>query len=111
MPLEGGQGCDPMISPPDLISLDAHRTLWHDRLSCSGPKTEYSAWRDNRCWTWSCEQPFVSCDIDAGRGWPHRYKRRRNDLVGCDGESKSDYDMSGEIWRFFASTIPMAAEE
>ncbi len=101
LPPDGGKGCLGAVR-----SLNQHEQAWRTRNGCDATRTEHSRWKRNRCWTWSCDTPFVSCQLDAGRGWPGRTKARQYGSAECDGTSQSKYDMAGEIWSFFEKTQP-----
>ncbi len=106
-PIEGGAGC----SVVPKISLAAHDETFRQLNSCSSTPTR-TAHGTSTCLEWRCDQRFVSCHLDGGRGWPGAKTRalgeigtvfarlKDGDAQDCDGEP-ADFPMGETIWQFF----------
>ncbi len=97
LPIEGGPTCG---NYEQIISLEAHDQLWRDRNRCAGVRTERGREGESICYTWDCEQPYVSCHIQGGHSW--KGHPRAIDVLNCDGP-ESDFPHLETMWAFFTA--------
>lgn len=96
-PVKGGTSCAGGLK----ISLAEKEAMWRERNQCEA-KNKRELWHeqyDGRCFEWACVAPFVSCHIQAGRGWNDTEKRIW-DTNNCDGPP-AQLPYAETIWKFF----------
>ena len=97
MPPQGGPDCLGTAK----LSFDEIERRWRAQNECTSRTTTFASHRRDRCLQFDCEQPYVSCRIDAGRRWAGA-PLRAIDLPQCDGPA-TDFPHNETIWKFFAS--------
>ena len=93
-PFHGGKGC----LGGEFNSIHEVEAKWLTRNRCTSEQTRYSKKNKHVCYTWKCEQPFVSCHLDGGHDWPTF--ARSIEAPHCVAEAP-DFPFAVEIWKFF----------
>lgn len=95
-PVEGGSACrdtKPVVSLAHQISERKHDQ------GCSDDPPKKVQHTDATCLEYSCETPFVSCQVAGGRHWsgplPPQYKK-----LECAGK-RTDFPHAKVAWQFF----------
>ena len=96
-------GSEPCKGRPQYSALEVEKH-WTERNLCGARRALRFEHGDSKCWSWNCEEAFVSCHLDGGHQWPG-LAERRSDLRGCDGPP-TDFPLAEQIWQFFDDAVP-----
>lgn len=95
LPVRGGTGC----SGP-VFSLAEHDALWREQNGCGPEPQVWLREGKSRCVTFQCATPYVSCELDGGRGFDAQRDPRGADFQRCDGDPPT-FRIAAAMWRFF----------
>ena len=100
LPIGGGASCLGTVAP-----LTAQELSWIEEYECQPKEREWRKGKRVECREWACDQAaLVTCEVDAGYGWPQRKEPRQFDvLTGCDGDPPNGIPMAEIAWEFFTS--------
>lgn len=94
-----GNGCNKPV-----MGLEPFEEWWRERNGCELEAAPIEMQGGASCQSWSCSASFVSCHLDAGRGFPGSRPRQPvqfvGDPMGCDGP-RPQRDLAREIWSHF----------